>query len=64
MHISTYVLHIDRGNINCLDAVGFQTCHEPLIMLVISSVEVLIMYMRQPHTALTYQFAHSKPELF
>src|SRR6218665_1502815 len=44
--------HIFRGNINCLDAVGFQPCHEPLILLFISSVGVFIIYMRQPHTAL------------
>src|SRR6218665_1269745 len=45
--------HIDRGNINCLDAVGFQPCHKPLILLFISSVGVFIMYMRQLNTPLT-----------
>jgi len=38
---------------DCLDAVGFQPCHEALILLFISSVGIFIMYMRQPHTALT-----------
>ena len=44
---------MDHGNKHCLDAVGFQPCHEPLILLFILLVGVFIMYMRQPHTALT-----------
>jgi len=42
-----------RGTLYCLNAAGFQPCLEPLILLFISSVGIFIMYMKQPHTALT-----------
>jgi len=59
----SFFKHIDRGNINCLDAVGFLSWALDSVVHVVGS-GIQYVYETAPYRPDVYQFAHSSPELY